>query len=275
MSALSCHEPEKAVGFNQETLDAIDSWQNDVPGEMNFAEMLNEFVGSPRDPLKEPFKKTEDLVRGQYIPGDHVIELNPNIFEETCIDINGNIQQYMALSTLAHELSHAFYDQDKYDYSSAASRGASEVRDEGEARYFSFIVFHRIYAEEPAVINEFKETYAYIYWRDNSVEKDYSVKVYETFNEIVKPDSFQGFNDPQKDAKVEAMAKESAEICGVGEFGFTYDEKGRWDWLSNRTDIGYDLLEIFDPEEGLNRHLRPLQGSGRAMDLPKMKAYIN
>ena len=234
----------KEIGFNEETLDAIDNWQNDVPGELNFAEMLNEFVALPRDPKKAPFAETTKPIRGEYDSVTKVISLNPNLFEETCLDSDGNTQQYMALLTLAHELSHAFYDRENYDYSSAASQGASSVRDEGEARYFSFIVFHRIYAEEPAVINALKGAYDYGYWRDDSAEKE-PVFVYDTFNGIVKPDSFQGFNDPQKDTKIAAMAEQSAEICGSGDSAFTYDEKGRWDWLRTKTGIGFDLLEIF------------------------------
>ena len=233
----------KDMGFNPDTLDTI---ENCIP----FVKMLNEFVNTKKqviygDGLGSFSGDTPDGLGGHYDPLSNSVGINKSYYSKTCLDSQGKNQQYRAVLTLAHEISHATY-KGEYKHDTKVDYANSVNTDEGEARYHELMIFYSLYAQEPDIMDKFQTEYVSTYWRDNEKSPKW-MPDYVDFMEQVKPDQTDLTNDPDKAAKVAWLANESAQIVfrvyANGQVGLTYDEVTKWD--SMRSKLARDLLEAF------------------------------
>ena len=285
------------ISFNDATLRAIESYPPLV-------ERLNQaLLASGTGGLQNLFAFT-DGGTSWYDHKNNRIVLGQDLFtndDYLYTNPDNGVQQYHAVANLAHELSHALYDRNQYDDSSAIKFAESCDLDEAEARYSSFVIFNKLYEKyDSGVIEAYKNTLFHVLWEDNArggsilrAQGDPKLNgpsAYEFLQGIIDfdsinedPTSSDGFQDTDKAAKIAALAELNARIILYSpesdkSVSLSYNERNRLEWLEDqallpdeekRTYFAVDFMETLDPEGKYAKYGpydRNPQGNKAAMD---------
>lgn len=230
------------LGINNETLNAI---QEKYP---ELVQMLNDFALISRPTETWGRTGTFDISplsesASRYNPFLHqVLILRKNL--EPDISFPGYNQQYMAVAHLAHEVTHAFQgtneDPRGGQYSNAIEYAKAMTAGEGEALYYEIIALYRLYGKNDdsttndSAINTLRlKACRNGSWKEGAAQPSAVASMFAELFAIVRPDLFEGDDDPQRAAKIEALQEKNATMIGglIGSnegIPLTYDEINRW-----------------------------------------------